>query len=261
LTLFDKIHPGVPQNVDRNNIVENMISIHKDIVEDYSFTLQRNTSFRPEPGTAPIQFDKLVISFSKESDYAFWYDCLQIRIKSIISLSSIDLSAYSRFQIYAILAINNGMSKIEKTLMGFQPPIPPLPPGPEHYKIEDKTKYKLKRASIQRRMSTWIEDIDDGDDFDLDIDSIVDAKLIELNNQPSSVIKTREHHSETISISDSTDIDAFRESIRSRSQSVQQTQKPDLQRTFSWNVKPKNTTNSPRGREGRRTFLGNTTDN
>jgi len=156
----------------------------QDVAEEFSLTLCSAKST-----------DKLVFSFSSEEDFSAWYDALQMKVNDVISISSIDFSPHTLFQIFAILAINHGISVIERDLISFQPPIPPLPTS-SSYSVQDTSKiitnpiqHKQRKGTTRmrvRRNTTWIEDREitqekDSDSFD--IDKMVDAKLSQLTSQ------------------------------------------------------------------------------
>src|SRR3990167_3003440 len=79
------------------------------------------------------------------------------------------------------MAINHGVSLIEKELVQFQPPVPPPPPvGEEHFVIKETPSIDhVRRATLAQRRNT-IQVNDDDDDEDADIDSLVDLKLFQF---------------------------------------------------------------------------------
>uniref|UniRef100_A0A7S4I2J8 Uncharacterized protein n=1 Tax=Vannella robusta TaxID=1487602 RepID=A0A7S4I2J8_9EUKA len=133
-----------------------------------------------------------------------------MKISDTLSLSAFQFSSYSLYQIFALLTINHGISLIERELITFQPPVPPLPPGPESYKVTDTSKCNFAIAARKptvraRRNTTWIEEMEisspettteetDDSDFDFDLDKIVDAKLSQLseNQEQTEANNSRE---------------------------------------------------------------------
>jgi len=172
-----------------NNLTEFDLQGH---ISEFSFTL---TSENQHPNTKKenfIEMEKLVFTFTSEADSAAWYDAFQMKIKDIISISHLQFSPHTLFQIYAMLSINHGISQIEKELLAYQPPVPPLPPSPKHYTIpSDITPFtpRDRKPTIRaRRNTSWIDEfthvdhftMDTEEDDEIDLDKIVDAKLSEL---------------------------------------------------------------------------------
>ena len=204
-------------------------------VADFSFTMSSEilplspTNTKKENLSADSE--KLVFTFTNENDFSAWFDALQIVVKDIISISTLNFTPHSLFQIYAILTINHGITQIEKELLGYQPPIPPLPS--KSYKVSDikpNTPRERKQTIRVRRNTSWIDefkevnhftisndnnnnnnnnnsDEDEEEDDDLDLDKIVDAKLSELALEPiktsvefsNEIISPRSPRTNTIS--------------------------------------------------------------
>jgi hypothetical protein len=80
-----------------------------------------------------------------------------------------------------MLAVNQGLTEIERDLINFQPPLPPLPPvGDEHF--------QFKGNIVKPNWVPLPEDVEEGEsedegEDDFDIDNIVDKKLSELSQK------------------------------------------------------------------------------
>jgi len=151
----------------------------------FSFTLTASRSSGKREGDLAV--DQLVFSFTKEEEYSAWFDYLQNRMESSVSMSQVQLSCHSLFQVYALLAINHGISCIEREMSNYQPPLPPLP-SQDYCDSEPMAPASSIRQFIQRR-PTWIECMDSPvveDMTDLDLDRIVDDKLKQSQRTYSS---------------------------------------------------------------------------
>lgn len=173
-----------------NNLTEFDLQGH---VSEFSFTLTPENQHANTKKENFSEIEKLVLTFTNEADFAAWYDAFQMKLKDIISISHLKFSPHSLFQIYAVLSINHGISKIERELLSYQPSVPPLPPSPKHYQVSDVkpcTPRERKTTIRARRNTSWIDELiaidnfkvghDNDDDDDIDLDKIVDAKLCEL---------------------------------------------------------------------------------
>jgi hypothetical protein len=166
---------GIPLGVDQDTIVQAFEDALQPVASPFSMTLQANKSVPCKEGELDV--DQLVISFANESDFSVWYDFLQTDLAASTSLAHIALSPYTLFQVYALLAINQGIAGIERQLASFQPLIPPLPSEDYCSLSEEKTE-RTGGTRTSRRMTNWIEGINQTEDFvDLDLDQLVDAQL------------------------------------------------------------------------------------
>jgi len=141
----------------------------------FSFTLHAKTGTKRE---GELAADQLIFNFAQEEQYSAWFDYLQNRMESSVSMSQVQLSSHSLFQVYSLLAINHGISSIEREMSSYQPPLPPLP-SHNYCDSEPNVPARSVRQFISRR-PTWIECMDSpADDMmsDIDLDRIVDDKL------------------------------------------------------------------------------------
>lgn len=145
-------------------------------IEELSFTLYAEKPKKDDYNTV----EKLVLSFSNESDFSAWFDAMKMKMNDILSFASLDYTPNTLFQILSILTINHGISSIEKHLQVFQPPVPPLPSDFNHVtnlsnENSNNNSFTPRRS---RKNTTWIDDFN----LDEDIDKMVDEKLSQLSN-------------------------------------------------------------------------------
>jgi len=177
LSTIEKIENGNTAEFEKKKWKEGSFGLEK--IENSALAI--TITFKPPPkkekeDSIANPIDKIVIFFSSVPDYSIWFDGLRIKLAECLSLMSINPSPYSLKMIYTLLAVDQGVSSIEKELIEFQPPVPPMPPvGEGHFKVTNDDSEE-----------------DEETDSEENVDLMVDMKLSQLQHKWESAKHTNQ---------------------------------------------------------------------